>query len=58
MNNEAWERDWDHLPEQYQDILGMLGDALHDTIAAPEIAENFSNTPEQLLARLREVRRT
>jgi hypothetical protein len=57
MNNDRWERDWGDLPEPYQDLLGLLGDALHDTIAAPEIAENFDNTPEQLLARLHEIGR-
>ena len=57
MNNDRWERDWADLPEPYQDLLGLLGDALHDTIAAPAIAENFDNTPEQLLARLREMHR-
>lgn len=57
MHTDRWERDWEHLPEAYQDLLGLFGDALHDTIAAPEIAENFDNTPEQLLARLRQIRR-
>jgi hypothetical protein len=57
MLNDRWERDWEHLPEPFQDLLGLLGDALHDTIAAPEIAENFDNTPEQLLARLHEIKR-
>jgi hypothetical protein len=57
MHNDRWERDWEHLPESYKDLLGLLGDALHDTVAAPEIAENFDNTPEQLLARLRQISR-
>ena len=56
MLNDRWERDWEHLPDQFQDILGMLGDALHDTVSAPEVAENFDNTPEQLLRRLRQIR--
>jgi hypothetical protein len=55
MQNDRWERDWGHLPEPYQDLLGVLGDALHDTVAAPEIAENFDNTPEQLLSQLRQI---
>ena len=55
MHNDRWERDWEHLPESYQDLFGYLGDALHDTVSAPEIAENFDNTPEQLLARLEQV---
>lgn len=55
MLNDRWERDWEHLPEPCQDLLGYLGDALHDTVSAPEVAENFDNTPEQLLAQLRRV---
>jgi|SRR6185312_8107131 len=57
MFNDRWERDWEHLPEPYQDLLGYLGDALHDTVAAPEVAENFDNTPEQLLAQLCRIER-
>jgi len=41
----------DDLPEAYHDILADMGGALHDTITAPQIAENFDSTPEQLLAR-------
>jgi hypothetical protein len=55
MENDKWERDWEHLPEPYQDLLGDLGGALHDTVSAPEIAENFYSTPEQLLAQLEQV---
>src|SRR5688572_27859135 len=51
MHNDRWDRDWDHLPEPYQDIFGDMSGALHDTVAHPEIAENFYSTPEQLLAR-------
>jgi len=54
--NDLWERDWDHLPEDFQDVLGLLGDALHDTVSAPAIAENFENTPEQLLERVARLR--
>ena len=32
-----------------------VGGALHDTFSAPEIAENFLSTPEQLLGQLREI---
>ena len=56
MLNDRWERTWEHLPDPYQDMLALLGDALHDTIAAPEIAENFYNTPEQLLAQLQQIK--
>ena len=41
------------LPEAYHDILADMGGALHDTVTAPHIAENFDSTPEQLLARAR-----
>ena len=52
MQNDRWERGWEHLPEGYQDLLDDLGGALHDTVSHPEIASNFDSTPEQLLARL------
>jgi hypothetical protein len=52
LHTDRWERDWEHLPEAYQDLLGDLGGAFHDTVSHPEIAENFGSTPEQLLARL------
>jgi hypothetical protein len=55
MHNDRWERGWDHLPEPYQDLLGDLGGALHDTVSAPDIAENFYSTPEQLLAQLEQI---
>lgn len=34
------------------DIVWDMGAALHDTVSAPHIADNFFSTPEQLLARL------
>jgi hypothetical protein len=43
--------DWPDLPEAYQEVLSNIGGALHDTIEYPEIADNFSSTPEQLLER-------
>jgi hypothetical protein len=55
MDIDEWERDWEHLPEPYRDLLGDLGGALHDTVAAPEIAQNFSSTPEQLLTQLEQI---
>ena len=42
----------ERLPDSLQDVFAHM-DALHDTITAPEIAENFSSTPEQLLERVR-----
>jgi hypothetical protein len=40
------------LPDSLQDVFAHM-DALHDTITAPEIAENFSSTPEALLQLVR-----
>lgn len=34
-------------------VIADMAGALHDTISAPGIAENFDSTPEQLLARAR-----
>ena len=42
----------ERLSDSLQDVFGHM-DALHDTITAPDIAENFSSTPEQLLGRVR-----
>jgi len=51
---EGWgDVDWEHVPEALGDILGDMGSALHDTVQAPAMAENFECLPEQLLARLR-----
>ncbi|MBM4020515.1 MAG: hypothetical protein FJ288_19720 [Planctomycetes bacterium] len=47
----GWSGAWDHLPPEFQDLLGDFGGALHDTVTAPEIAQNFDSTPEQLLDR-------
>jgi hypothetical protein len=50
---DDWQGDWEDEPEQLADVLGDIGGALHDTIKAPEIAENFDSTPELLLEQLR-----
>ncbi len=42
------------LPDAYHDVMAHM-DALHDTITGPEVAENFDSTPEQLLARARNL---
>jgi 5'(3')-deoxyribonucleotidase len=39
------------IPEDVYEILFDMGSALHDTHASPEVAKNFSSTPEQLLER-------
>lgn len=44
---------WDHLPEDYAEILDDIAGCLHDTIESPEIARNFDSTPEQMLERIR-----
>lgn len=51
--SDHWERDWSaqNLPEDFHDLLAMMGEALHDTVAAPDIARNFDCLPEQLLER-------
>ena len=46
---------WDHVPEEFQDILQDLAMGLHDTITAPDIARRCDSTPEQLLERLRRI---
>jgi hypothetical protein len=56
--SEGWEIDWVDvdLPDDFHDLLADLGGALHDTIAAPDIASNFDSLPEQLLARAKSLR--
>lgn len=42
------------LPRQFVDFLSEpLG--LHDTVTAPEIADNFGTTPEELLVKARRL---
>jgi len=55
--SQGWERDWaeQDLPEDFHDLLAMIGEALHDTVQAPDIARNFGCLPEQLLERLRHL---
>jgi hypothetical protein len=59
MDCTDWERDWadhgDDLPESLHDVLAMMGEAMHDTVDAPEVARNFGCLPEQLRARLRQT---
>ena len=51
MVDECWLSD--DLPESYHAVIADMGATLHDTVAAPHIAENFESTPEQLVARAR-----
>ena len=55
--SERWERDWTDLdlPEDFHDVLALMGEALHDTVHAPEIAWNFDCLPEQLLDRVNKL---
>jgi hypothetical protein len=49
MLDDEWNSEG--LPDAFSDILADMSGALHDTVSAPNIAENFESTPEQLLAR-------
>jgi hypothetical protein len=55
--SEGWERDWteQNLPDDFHDVLSLMGQALHDTVRTPQIAENFDCLPEQLLERVRRL---
>ena len=55
---EGWEGGWEDEPEELADVLGDMGGARHDTVQAPEVAENFDSTPDQLLSRIRQVKRS
>ncbi len=53
MFDDLWvDRD---LPDHFQAIFVDVSGALHDTVSAPEVAENFDSTPEQLLKRAKEL---
>jgi hypothetical protein len=56
-SSEGWERDWadQDLPDDFDDVLALMGEALHDTVKTPRIAENFDCLPEQLLERVRRL---
>lgn len=58
MSSEGWERDWtdQDLPEEFHDILSLMGEALHDTVKAPQVAANFDCLPSQLLQRVRNIK--
>ena len=50
--NPSW---WNLLVVLPHDILAMMSEALHDTVQAPEIAQNFGCLPEQLLEKVRNL---
>lgn len=56
--SEGWQRDWTEvdLPEDFHDVLALMGEALHDTVKNPEIAKNFGRLPEQLLERVKHLK--
>jgi hypothetical protein len=45
-----------HLPEAFHAIFADISGALHDTVSAPSIADNFESTPEQLLKRVEGIK--
>jgi hypothetical protein len=47
--DENWARPWDELPPPFADVFSFMSEALHDTVSAPDVAENFGCTPEQIL---------
>jgi hypothetical protein len=55
--SEGWEKDWadQDLPEDFHDVLATMGEALHDTVYAPNIAEEYGCLPEQLLERVKKL---
>jgi hypothetical protein len=52
---ENGEAGWEHLPEEFQNILSRMGSALHDTFRNPEFACEYDCLPEQLLDRLKRI---
>jgi len=50
----GWERDWaqQDLPDDFHNILAKMGEALHDTVRAPDFAREYGCLPEQLLERV------
>jgi len=54
--DDHWKLRWEHLPKEYQLVLDDIGGNLHDAVSAPNIAENFNSTPEQLLKRIQQLK--
>jgi hypothetical protein len=55
--SEGWELDWadQGLPDEFHDVLAKMGEALHDTVRAKQIAEDYECLPEQLLAQVNRI---
>jgi len=53
-NANCWEKDWadQKLPDDFHDVLVLMGNTLRDSVSDPHIAENFDCLPEQLLERV------
>lgn len=49
------QKEFELIPDDLRGILFDLGATLSDTHTAPEVAENFESTPEQLLKRVRKL---
>lgn len=54
--SEGWERNWTDPPDDFNDVLALMSQALHDTVQSPKIADNFECLPEQLLDRVRRLK--
>jgi hypothetical protein len=56
--SEGWEAEWteQNLPDDFHEVLALMGQALHDTVKSPYIAENFDCLPEQLLERAKRLK--
>lgn len=54
---DLWERDWSEqtLPDDFHDLLAMMGSALHDGVSSADTASNFDCLPEQLLERAKRL---
>ena len=52
FHDESWVEA--ELPDPYHDVFAHM-DALHDTVTAPHIAQNFGSSPDQLLERARSL---
>ena len=56
--SEGWEAEWTEqdLPDDFHEVLALMGQALHDTVKSPYVAENFDCLPEQLLERAKRLK--
>jgi len=53
--DDDWENDWLELPPPLVEIISDIGGALHDSVSASDMAEEFDSTPEQLLQRIQRL---